>query len=87
MNAQPSADDFKMRTGITGAIVGIEALTDAVTAGGDHHLGNQDFNGFFKIKPGADHISGGIVDDGVQDGLFKVFAVAQFGSVHKVGNP
>jgi len=87
MDAQPRTDLFEMGTGITGAVVGVKPLTKPKAPGGDHHLGDQDFDGLVPVEPGADHISRGIINNGMQDRLFELAPVAQLGAMHEVGHP
>lgn len=72
VNTQSGTEDFQVRTGVTRAVVGVKALADPIATGCDHHLGNQYFNRLLEVKPGADHIACGIVDDDMQDGFFEL---------------
>ena len=79
MDAQSCTDLFEMGTGVTGAVVGVKPLAEPKAPCGDHHLGEQGFDGLVPIKPGADHISRGIINNGMQDRLFELAPVAQLG--------
>ena len=87
MDTEICADKLEMPACITGPVVGIETQRFAVNPHGGHQLFHEYLGVLRCKKSGTDHISCGVINDGVQIGfaLFPVYS--DFRAMEEICHP